>query len=59
MRGSGIKASKLIKQLQEAIKLHGDREVWTGGQDYPSGVTAVYFRNKPDDGYYPANVFTV
>lgn len=59
MRSDGILASVLIKKLQEAIKHHGDRQVWTSGQDYPSGVGNVYFREKADDGYYPKDVFVL
>ena len=59
MRLNGIKASELIKKLEEAIKCHGDRQVWTSGQDYPSGVSNVYFRKEEDNGYYPKDVFVV
>lgn len=59
MRISGIKASALIKKLQEAIREHGDREVWCSGNDYPEGVHNVHFREAPDDGYYPKDVFVL
>ena len=38
---NGIKASELIKLLKESIEEYGDREVITGGTDYPSGVCGV------------------
>ena len=41
--GSGITASQLIAILQKQIAIHGDCEVWSGGQDYPSGVKGVVY----------------
>lgn len=59
MRGNGIKASELIKQLQDMINKNGDREIWKRSSDYPEGVTQVEFRTKEDDGYYPTKVFVI
>lgn len=54
----GIKASELIKKLEEMIKAHGDREVYSGGTDYPEGVAGVYF-NKESQPYYPERSFII
>lgn len=36
-----MRASELVAKLQELIKEHGDREVYSGGEDYPGRVEAV------------------
>lgn len=58
MMGKGIKASTLIAKLQQAIKEHGDREVWAGGGDYPEGVGGVTFYAE-GDSYHPRNCFKI
>ena len=55
---SGLKASQLIKDLKDLINQYGDREVFHGGGDYPSGVDGVYF--SPEcDGYVKSNSFKI
>lgn len=58
MIGDGMKASELIKELEKMIKIHGDREVYSGGEDYPGGVSGVGF-NKKDNAYEPAGSFRI
>jgi len=53
MWASGIKASELIKKLQEAVDKYGDKEVYAGGGDYPEGVEGVYYQARKDDPYVP------
>lgn len=56
----GIKASELIKQLQEMIDKHGDCVCISGGTDYPEGVSGVrYITKDKADGYIPANTFRI
>ena len=45
-----MKASELIKKLKDMIKEHGDRYVYSGGEDYPGEVCAVTII-KHGDGY--------
>jgi hypothetical protein len=54
----GIKASELIIRLQNQIQLHGDCEVFSGGQDYPEGVKEVVHDPK-GDAYHPKNCFRI
>lgn len=56
--GSGLKASELIEELRALIDEFGDREVYTGGTDYPEGVRGAYVRSS-GDGYVPAGAFVV
>lgn len=56
MRPSGIKASELIKLLQQQIQLHGDCPVYSGGTDYPEGVDGVRYESK-GNGYIPKGSF--
>lgn len=53
---SGIKASELIKLLEKMIEKHGDREVYSGGTDYPEGVENVYYEKK-GNAYVPKGSF--
>lgn len=53
-----MKASELIQQLQELILHHGDKEVYSGGEDYPGRVDAVD-RVDQGDGYVPTGAFRV
>ncbi|TSP14052.1 hypothetical protein [Cupriavidus campinensis] len=57
MRERGIKASELIKQLQDLIEEHGDREVIIGGGDYPEPCRSVSFQTKRHDPYIPEGTF--
>lgn len=60
MIGSGIKASKLIKILQDLMNKHGDRPCYAGGGDYPEGVSSVAYRpSHKGDGYVPGDSFEV
>lgn len=59
MFAHGIKASKLIEELQRMIDRHGDKEVYAGGGDYPEGVDGVYYQKRDDDPYVPADSFIV
>jgi hypothetical protein len=54
----GMKATELIKALEEMIAKHGDLRVYSGGGDYPEGVHGVYYR-KDGDAYIPNNSFIV
>lgn len=47
MTPHGIKASELVKKLQEAIKKHGDQEVFKQGGDYTEGVKGL-LEKSPD-----------
>ena len=58
MRSIGMKASELIKTLENAIATHGDLEVFSGGQDYPEGVRGVSYERK-GTSYVPKNSFYV
>jgi hypothetical protein len=56
MFSRGLKATDLIKLLEEAVEKHGDLEVYAGGGDYPEGVNGVsYITPKTADGYRPEN----
>ena len=55
---SGMKASELIKELEKMIEKHGDREVFSGGTDYPEGVGVVRYVRK-GDGYCKARSFYI
>ena len=58
MYPEGMKASQLIIELQKQIMLHGDHEVYSGGGDYPEGVSAVVFDPR-GDSYHPKNCFKI
>ena len=58
MRGSGIKASALIKELEKLIAKHGDREVYSGGEDYPGPCNGVAVQVW-ESAYVPQGVFKV
>lgn len=52
----GIKISELIRELQAMKELHGDVEVFAGGEDYPGGVNGVSYIPKGEgNGYVPDN----
>ena len=53
-----MKASELVKELEQVIKEHGDREVYCGGTDYPERVSGVLVRDNPK-AYYPEPCFEV
>ncbi len=56
----GIKATELIKILQQMINKHGDKTVYYGGNDYPEGVNSISYRPKhKGDGYVPGDSFEV
>lgn len=60
MMSRGILASELIAALQELIRQHGDKQVYSGGTDYPEGVTGVSYTPKgKGDGYTPSDSFKV
>jgi hypothetical protein len=58
MLNTGLKASELIKLLQQFIKQHGDQQVFCGGTDYPGGVKDILV-NKYGDAYTPKDVFVI
>lgn len=58
MRHRGIKASQLVKKLQDLIKAHGDQEVIAGGDDYPRGVVGARLQKK-DNPYVPKGTFYI
>lgn len=49
----GITASELIRQLKALIRLHGDREVFAGGRDYPAGVRGAELQADRGNPYVP------
>ena len=53
-----MKASALIKVLKEMIKKHGDKEVYSGGEEYPGEVERVRFVER-GDGYIPSGSFDI
>jgi len=53
MIARGITASVLIQQLEALIRLHGDREVFVGGGDYPAGVRGAELQDDRDNPYVP------
>jgi hypothetical protein len=53
-----MKASELIERLQKLIERHGDKEVYSGGEDYPGEVTGVRFESK-GNGYIPKGSFDI
>lgn len=53
-----MKASELVKRLQQLIKEHGDQEVYSGGEDYPGKVSGVEVE-KRGNGYVPKDSFKV
>ncbi len=58
MFSHGIKASELIKLLQQQIQSHGDLEVIAGGTDYPEGVKGIRYEAK-GNAYTPKNSFKI
>lgn len=54
----GLKASELVKLIQEAIEEHGDREVFGGGEDYPGGAEGIHVEVK-GNGYIPKGAFVI
>lgn len=56
MIGHGLKASELIKVLEQKIEKHGDQYVFSGGTDYPEGVGGIRVK-KNGDGYVPTGAF--
>lgn len=59
MREKGLKASELIQKIQKLIEEHGDREVISGGTDYPEGVRGVSYQQKDNDPYIPKGSFYI
>ena len=55
----GIKATELIEKLQKLIERYGDREVFAGGGDYPSGVRGVWVKDEGMDPYLPRGGFHI
>lgn len=58
MIAPGIKASELVKQLQQLIEEHGDQQVFAGGGDYPGGVGGVDVQ-RDRNPYVPKGVFYI
>lgn len=58
MMSSGIKISELIAELQAMKALHGDVQVFAGGEDYPGGVSGVSYVQK-GNGYVRSNSVTI
>jgi hypothetical protein len=58
MMSSGIKASELIVLLQDIMRKHGDREIFSGGADYPAGVRCITVE-KIGNGYVPKGAFFI
>lgn len=54
----GIKASELIEKLKKLIEKHGDKEVYSGGEDYPKGVGGVSYE-KQGNAYIPKGSFEI
>lgn len=48
----GIKASELIKQLENLVAQHGDKEVFVPSGTFPSGVGGAIVE-KRENGYVP------
>lgn len=60
MISHGLKASELIRELQKKIERYGDKEVYSGGGDYPEGIRGVsYVPKNKGDGYVPGDSFRV
>lgn len=53
-----MKASEMILQIQKLIAEWGDREVYSGGEDYPGKVESIVFR-KQGDSYVPSGSFKI
>jgi hypothetical protein len=58
MFSDGIKASELIEILAKLVLLHGDRPCFSGGTDYPEGVSGAYYKEK-GDGYHSDRCFVI
>lgn len=58
MYPSGITISQLITILQKLKKEHGDVQVFSGGTDYPGGVSGASY-NEKDRIYTPSNTVTI
>jgi hypothetical protein len=59
MKATGIKASELIKNLQDLIKEKGDLEVFSGGNDFPTGVSHAFHVKDDRDVYVPKDSFYI
>jgi hypothetical protein len=59
MRHRGIKASQLIKKLQQLVKSHGDQEVIAGGDEYPRGVIGARLQTEDRNPYVPKGTFYI
>lgn len=56
----GIKASELIKKLEEMIDKYGDQEVWSRGGEYPEGINHIVFNSgNHKDSYVKADAFYI
>lgn len=55
---TGLKASELIKKLEDIIRFRGDFACYAGGTDYPEGITVVRY-NEQGDGYIPSNCIEI
>ena len=53
-----MKASKLIKELEKAIKEHGDLDVQASG-DFQSSVNGVYLKGKNINSHYDERLFMI
>lgn len=55
---TGLKASELIKKLEDIIRFRGDVECYAGGTDYPEGVKGAWY-NEVGDSYIPAKCIEI
>lgn len=53
-----MKISELIEVLEELKKIHGDVEVFGGGEDYPGPIGGVYYVDR-GDGYIRSNTVAI
>ena len=53
-----MKISEVIKELKRLEKEHGDIEVFSGGEDYPSVVGGLRYSNK-SEAYYSNNCIKI
>lgn len=53
----GLKASEVIRELQELIDEHGDQYVFGGCSDYPQGVEGAAKQEKHNNPYIPFGTF--
>lgn len=55
-----MKATEVIKKLEELVAKHGDVEVFSGGEDYPGKVSCLLFIDKKNaNAYYGPNCIKI